>query len=230
LVAARRIVVNSWRKARVKPEQLLVVPQCWATIDYHEVATPQIGGAVSFLVAHSGVGHGLVLWFDSILTTGVRMSNAPASPELIYGSGFFPWTTPVALDAGDQVRVEFRATLVGADYIWCWDTLVLPKESHGPCKANFHQSSFFAVPLSKAKLKLRADDFVPALTDEGRADRLILDLMENGQGLGGIAERLAAAFPQRFADTQQALDHVADLAQKYCCRKADAGDTFRALK
>jgi hypothetical protein len=45
-------------------------------------------------------------------------------------------------------------------------------------------------------------------------------MMESGQALGAIAERLAARFPQRFADWQHALDHVSDLAQKYCRRPA----------
>jgi protein arginine N-methyltransferase 1 len=220
LAAARRIVVNSWRKARVKPEQLLVEPRCWATINYHEIATPQVGGELNWTVARSGIGHGLALWFDSILAPGVTMSNAPTAPELIYGCGFFPWTMPVALGAGDRVAVKLKAALVGADYIWCWDTQIVAQTSRAQCNASFRQSTFFATPLSPANLKLRAAEFVPTLNEEGRMDRLVLEMMESGQTLGAIAERLAARFPQRFADAQRALDHVGDLAQKYCQRPA----------
>jgi len=220
LAAARRIVVNIWRKARFKPEQLLVEPRCWATLDYREIATPQLSGELHWTVARTGIGHGLSLWFDSVLAPGVTLSNAPGSPELIYGSAFFPWTTPVALSAGDRVAVKLKATLVGADYIWCWDTQVVAQTSHAQCKANFRQSTFFATPLSPAKLKLRAAEFAPALNEEGRMDRLVLELMESGQALGAIAERLAARFPQRLADAQRTLDHVGDLAQKYCRRGA----------
>ena len=218
--AARRIVVNGWRKARVEPEQWLVEPKCWATINYHEIATPHVGGELSWTVARPGIGHGLLLWFDSILAPGVTLSNSPTLPELIYGSAFFPWTTPAPLSGGDRVTVKLKATLVGADYIWCWDTRIFPQESPAECKISFRQSTFFAAPLSRASLRLRAADYVPAITDAGRADRFVLELMENEIALGEIAERLAARFPQRFSDWQRALDHVADLAQKYSSQTA----------
>ena len=221
LAAARRIVVNSWRKARFKPEQLLVEPRCWTTIDYREIITPQLSGELAWTALSPGIGHGLSLWFDSILAPGVTLSNAPAAPELIYGSAFFPWLAPVTLSAGDRVTVKLKATLVGADYVWCWDTQIVTPAARPECKASFRQSTFFATPLSPANLKLRAAEFVPALNEEGKSDRVALEMMASGQALGVIAARLAADFPHRFADGQRALDHVGDLAQKYGCHADD---------
>src|SRR5215216_2144597 len=37
LSAATRLITNSWRKTRIKPDELLTEPICWATLDYYEV-------------------------------------------------------------------------------------------------------------------------------------------------------------------------------------------------
>ncbi len=120
--AARQSVTNTWRKARVAPEQLLVEPRCWATLDYASVESPNISAEASWMVARPGTGHGLGIWFDSTLAGGVCFSNAPGEPELVYGHAFFPWSAPVPLAEGDTVSVALRADLVGEDYVWCWDT------------------------------------------------------------------------------------------------------------
>jgi protein arginine N-methyltransferase 1 len=39
--AARRLVINTWRKGRVTKEQLLLEPQSWFTLDYATVESPK---------------------------------------------------------------------------------------------------------------------------------------------------------------------------------------------
>src|SRR5881396_287245 len=51
LNAASQIVTNSWRKARIAPEQLLSKPYCWATIDYLTVESPNVAAEMTFQVA-----------------------------------------------------------------------------------------------------------------------------------------------------------------------------------
>ena len=152
---------------------------------------------------------------DTILAEGIQLSNAPGKPELIYGNAFFPWSEPVNLVAGDTVTLKLQANLVSDDYIWRWDTCILAQGHPNQVKANFRQSTLFGVPLSSEQLHKRAAGFVPKLSEDGRADQLILQLMAEETPLGEIARQVLAQFPSRFATTQQALTRVGELSLKY---------------
>jgi len=213
--AARRIVSNTWSKRRVTPEQLLLEPRTWAVLDYATVESPDVSGVMTWTGTRPGTGHGLIVWFDTVLAEGIGFSNAPAEPELIYGGGFFPWSEPVAIDARDTVTVALHANLVGEDYVWRWDTTVLDGLHPGREKAHFSQSTFFGVPLSPAQLRKQAENYVPRLNEDGEIDRLILTLMNGEVPLREIARRVADRFPSRFGSPRDALNRVGGLARQY---------------
>jgi protein arginine N-methyltransferase 1 len=150
LSAGMRLVTNTWRKTRIKPEQLLVAPVCWTTIDYYEVNTADTKAEISWQAARNGSAHGVAVWFDSELIDGIGFSNHPSAPEMIYGQGFFPFSEPVEVFEGDKIKLRLQATMVGDDYVWRWDT-DFPNVS-------FKQSTFFGAALSptvlaRAKIK-----------------------------------------------------------------------------
>jgi len=149
LAAGRRLVTNTWRKSRIKPEQLLTAPACWTTLDYYEVNNPDIHAVVSLWAARTGTAHGIAVWFDSELAEGIRFSNHPAAPETIYGTGFFPFSDPVEVSEGDRITVQLAADLVNDGYVWRWETEI-------PGKASFKQSTFFGVPLLTNQLRKSA--------------------------------------------------------------------------
>ncbi len=149
LSAGRRLETNMWRKSRIKPDQLLSNPVCWTTLDYHEVTSPDVRAEISWQATRKGTAHGVAAWFDSELAEGIRFSNHPAAPEMIYGAGFFPFLQPVELMEGEHVTVKLAADLVNDGYVWRWDTEV-------PGKASFKQSTFFGVPLSTNQLRKSA--------------------------------------------------------------------------
>jgi protein arginine N-methyltransferase 1 len=213
--AARQIVSNTWRRERFAPEQLVLEPQTWATLDYRTVENPNVGGELTWTAARTGIGHGLLVWFDSSLAEDAGFSNAPTAPELIYGGAFFPWSTPVSIAVGDSVTVALRANLVGEDYIWSWETVVRDQAQPAREKASFKQSTFFGAPLSPARLLKQAASYVPRLNEDGQIDQWILALMANEMPLGEIAGRALERFPAHFADSQEALTRVGALAQRY---------------
>jgi len=141
-----RLVTNTWRKSRIRSEQLLTDPVCWTTLDYYEVNSPDVRAEISWQSTRKGTAHGVAVWFDSELIEDIRFSNHPAAPEMIYGTGFFPFLQPVELMEGEQVTVQLAADLVNDGYVWRWDTEV-------PGKASFKQSTFFGVPLSTNQLR-----------------------------------------------------------------------------
>jgi protein arginine N-methyltransferase 1 len=149
LSAGRRLVTNTWRKSRIKPEQLLTEPVCWTSLDYYEVSSADVRGEISWKPTRKGNAHGVAVWFDSELAEGIQFSNHPAAPETIYGIGFFPFSDPVEVVEGDRITVQLAADLVNDGYVWRWDTEI-------PGKASFKQSTFFSVPLSTNQLRKSA--------------------------------------------------------------------------
>lgn len=212
--AASQIVTNVWKKARVTPDQLLTKPYCWATLDYLNLESPNVSSEMTFQVMRPGTAHGFVMWFDTFLDDGIEFSNAPGQPKLIYGSGFFPWSSPVDLVPDDTVSVGLRANLVGSDYIWSWETRVCGNDS-GQAKAHFRQSTFFGSAFSSVRLRKRATSYLANLNDDGQIDKFILAMMDGNTSLGEIATEVCSRFPRDFPAWQEALTHVGDLSVRY---------------
>jgi protein arginine N-methyltransferase 1 len=210
LSPARRLAVNDIQKAHLTPKQLLTLPQLWATLDYATVDSPHHRAGLTFSVQHSGVGHGIVVWFDSCLVDGIGFSNAPGAPETIYGSMFFPWTEPVSLAEGQNVHVDLDANLVANDYVWRWTTHI-DSAGSGP-GLRFEQSQFAGAVVSLTKLRRSASDHVPQLSEDGRVNRRALELIDGKKSLEAIARQLASEFPQRFACWQQGLSYATKIS------------------
>ncbi|PYT92310.1 MAG: hypothetical protein DMG36_15625 [Acidobacteria bacterium] len=219
--AALQRTTNTWEKGRVTPEQLLVEPQCWAMLDYGALESPDVSAQVTWAASRTGIGHGLIIWFDAILADGVTFSNAPNAPELIYGSAFFPWLEPVTLAVGDVISVAIQAKLIDEDYIWRWDTRVLSQGDAGQIKADFKQSTFFGVPLSPERMHRWASHHVPALNEEGQLELFILSLMDGEKSLEEIAKQAVDRFPNRFSGWHDALTHVGKLSENYSRQPSD---------
>ncbi len=215
--AARRLVTNTFIKTRVNPDRLLTPPLHWATLAYTTMVDSNLAAELSWTLARAGTAHGLILWFDATLAEGTGFSNAPSSPELVYGSTFFPFSTPVTLGVDDTVHCALHADLVGDDYVWRWETRVLDQGRADAMKASFKQSTLLGVPLSLSRLRKRADSFKPCLQEDGRIDAFILGRMAAGEGdsLGAIARQVAERFPARFKSWKDALAQVGDLSQQY---------------
>lgn len=215
LSAIRKHLTNSPRKMRAEPEQLLMEPRQWAALDYERLRGCNVAGEAHALATRDGVAHALCLWFDTDLCDGVGFSNAPGQPESIYGQWMLPLSAPIEIAAGDSIKLQIHADLVGDNYLWRWNTTVHGVNNPDVPKAEFSQSTLASVPLSLAGLQKRADDYVPELNGDGIVDREVLTAMSQQTPLGEIATRLTEQYPERYGDWTSALSHIGDLAQKY---------------
>lgn len=214
--AARRLEVNSRVPTEIQPGQLLSAPARFDILDYSAPEPSDLCTEVRLPIDAAGIGHGLCVWFDAILAEGIGFSNAPGRPTIsVYRQTLFPWPEPVALQAGDVVAARFREDLVGGEYLWSWDTRILREDDPGQVLAEFKQSEFFSAPLSPAALRKQSASHVPALNDPGRIDHTILRMMADQIPLGDIARHLAAEYPARFPQWQDALPRVGELSLKY---------------
>jgi type I protein arginine methyltransferase len=213
LTASRHYLTNSWQKYHAQPEQLLVEPQSWGSIDYYTVVETDIQTELTWTATRAGTAHGLVLWFDTELVPGIYFSNAPGKPTLGYGNAFFPWSEAVDLVPGDEIKVFLAANLVRDDYIWRWETRI--RSGNGRPKAEFKQSNFYSYLESSDKLLRQASEHVPTLSPKGEIDRFILELMDGENSLREIAQRLITAYPQEMHSVNEALTRAGDLSVKY---------------
>jgi len=214
LSAAKRVVTNTWRKARINADQLLASPVCCYKLDYNEIETSDLETNALLKVNRSGTAHGFAIWFDSELIDGVGFSNNPREPELIYGQAFFPLPHPVAIQQGDRIELSLKANMVRGDYVWRWETTILASESLQP-RASFRQSTLHGVPLSPGQLRKQSAGYKPTLTEAGQVRSFIMATMTGDSSLEDIATRLVERFPKRYVDWKSALDDVTEVSLEF---------------
>ena len=212
--AARRIATNGFRKANLRPEQLLSEPRPLATLDYSRLETSNLRGQLECTITRTGTAHGLGVWFDSELAPGILMSNAPGSPPMIFGNVFFPLAEPVPVGESDVMSCDLRADLVSEDYVWTWETSV-KRKSQPSEPMIFRQSTFFNEIYNSGQLQKLSARHVPTLNDEGLTKQFILEKMNGDLSLEAIANELAARFPQMFSTFQESLKQVTQLSKQY---------------
>lgn len=214
LSIAKELALNGWLKQHQKLEggAVLASSACWLELDYRRLEQDHGTGRAEFEVETAGVGHGLALWFEAELVTGLSLNTSPWQPPGTYGWVFLPWLRPLELAPGDQLEVDLQAVLTGADYVWTWTT----RQLRGGVEAvRFEQSSFYSEPISRQRLARRDAASRPRLAPAGEVARWALERFDGSRALGELAGQLAERFPDRFADSRTALDHLATLVELY---------------
>jgi protein arginine N-methyltransferase 1 len=212
---AHYFVDNEVDKHRARPDQVLGDAVPWANLEYPTLTERGVRGGGTSAITKAGLGHGLLVWFDTELVDGIGYSNAPGAGDGIYGQILLPWPEAVALHAGDRVSFELRADPVGSDYVWTWTTEI-QRPISGPGHATrFRQSTFKSIPPSPASVRARALPFAPSLSPEGTEVLEVLEGMRAGVTVGELARQLLAAHPARFPSFDHAHGFVAALAERY---------------
>jgi protein arginine N-methyltransferase 1 len=210
-----RRLAHTWRKRRVEAAQLISAPAEWGRIDYRSVVDPTVRGTAKLTATRDGVVHGVSAWFEACLLPGIGFTNAPGSPEAIYGQAYFPLPAAVAVEAGEEIEVTLEGRLGREDYLWRW-------RAHGRDGRadawSCDQSTFFSTPLAAESLRRRAPSFVPVANGGGALDAWILSRMDGSRSIQAIAAEAAGRFPDRLKSLSEALARVGDLAERYTDR------------
>jgi len=125
------------RQRSLGPSDLLSKPARWATLDYSTARPQRVSGSAEWRIDRPGIGHGLLLWFDTVLAADHGFSTAPGNAG-VYPQIFLPWTTPIDLDEGERVAVDLWAQPDGEP--WGWNTIVTDVEERE--RLRFKQSTF----------------------------------------------------------------------------------------
>jgi protein arginine N-methyltransferase 1 len=149
-VAAR--LRSEWYRSRVGPGELSAGGVQWATLDYTTIESPNVEGRGEWTFAHEGICDGLVVWFDADFGFGVTLSNSPLSPRTLYGQAFFPFEHPLHVNAGDRLTAELRANCVSGDYVWSWNSMLVPAAPASQ-PVTFRQSNLASHLVSLERLR-----------------------------------------------------------------------------
>lgn len=151
---ARRLR-DAWRRVRLEAGDLLAAPVEIATMDLATVTAPGVEGRAEFTVSREARLEGIAVWFDAELFGDVRMPNAPAAPRTLYGQALFPLTRAADVRAGDTIHFEWRAHFVAGNYVFAWNTRIVPVR--GGDGVAFRQSTLAEALLSAEAIDRRGD-------------------------------------------------------------------------
>ncbi len=214
LSAGHRFVSNILLQVEPENTALLSEPVDLGALDYYAISDPDCSGKVELAAEQDGMAHGLLLWFDSELAPGVAFSNALHLPPQVYSHVFLPLERALAVAPGDRLHVDLTATLIDGSYVWAWNSDLWRANATEP-EARFRQSTFLGKVMSPDSLRTRASSYAPPSLEFHEIDRFCLSLIDGKRSLGEIAEQLQERFPDRFASTIAALNHVTRLTGRY---------------
>jgi len=213
-------VVNSHAMYRASPEHLAAPGQAWATMDYHTITDPNVGGELAWTIDHDTTVHGLEVWFDAEIGYGFSFSNAPGAEKLVYGTEFFPFARPLAVVAGDELVCRIDANHLKGVYVWRWRTR---HSRRGEVIASFGQSDLKGyLDDPRSTLLRQLPDHVPDLSEQAKATHLVLDAFVQGASVAEATESLIAAAIGAYRG-ERALDFVGGISSRYSTVTPDGG-------
>jgi len=207
------LLLNGSYSTQFMHEQLLTEPQTWAVLDYSVGAKACPAADISFSVTRAGTAHGLCLWFETELFNGIGYSSGPSPRKSVYGQVFLPWLEAVPVQEGQNISLGLHANLIGKEYVWRWETKIAGNGK--VADRTFQQSTFQGANFTPQSLRRRAADFVPSLSEEGQANRWMLQAIDGKTSLQEIAQAAAKKFPQIFPRWEDALHRAAELATQF---------------
>lgn len=214
LSPAADFAVNMPDRAQLDRAALLAEPCELAVLDYRAITDPNLDASAEFVASSHETAHGLLLWFEAELAEGIRFSNGPGDPPLIYDQKFFPFEEPLRLAPGDRIRTRIRARFLEGRYVWSWETNCFAQGGDEP-RRSFRQSTFKGRIFVMEKLKTHAHYQSPEPSPQMAIDRECLELVDGERSLEDIANTLTQRHPNYFTSAKQALRHVTRLLAGY---------------
>jgi len=197
-----------WYRAEVGAELLLADAKQWHTIKYTSNAPVDAAGRPSWTTDRAGTLDGLCVWFDAELATGRVLTNAPGTPETVYGRAFLPFVQPIAVAKGDRIEAELTFKALPSSYAGFWEAAVHPVAGSGRVPLRARLSTLDQLAFGPQALNSRALDYRPQRGVLGDAWQTLVALADGERTSKALAEELLRRHPLRFADRAAAEDFV----------------------
>jgi len=209
--AAAKIARNTGYPTRFQPPDLLSDDATLCTLDASTHVTSAIRADLSLVARRDGMLHGIGAWFTAHLADGVPMSNSPLAARRIDRSNvFFPLAAPVAIVAGDSIRVAFG--ILPSDLIVSW-TVDVVRDGRGI--AHSTQSTWNGLLLPREELTRTSLAFVPKRSARAEARLSVLELCDGHRPLGDIEREVFRRHSELFRSPDEAAVFVAEVVTRY---------------
>ncbi|WP_423141463.1 methyltransferase domain-containing protein [Parablastomonas sp. CN1-191] len=198
------------KKARVLPASAFgTAPATLGTFDLARPTAPDHLRFTAEVEAQRDADlDGLGGWFSSHLAPGVVMTNSPFAADRIgRPNAYLPLTAPLAVRAGDRIRIDLSARPRDEVITWSAQNLRTGERRR--------QSTFNAAPLSANDL-VPIEQRRPRLRDESRAAAIVMGYVDGARTRGDIVAAVAAEHP----DVVPAGGSVAELVARVLRRHA----------
>jgi hypothetical protein len=208
MAAIGDLAANSGHPRTLDTAQLLGAPAVGGSIDLG-ADDPSIVVSAEIAVTRPGTLHGVGGWFTATLSPAVEMSNVPDSPNRIARRGVvFPVRPAAAVAAGDRVSVRMR--MLPAQLVTSWTVRVFRGDATEPSD-RFDHSTLGGMLLDTQRLRRTGPEFVPNLTERGKARLSVLDLCDGRRPVAAIERDVLDRHPGLFRNRAEAAVFVAEV-------------------
>jgi protein arginine N-methyltransferase 1 len=204
-----RWALNTGYPQRLDREHLLGAASVSATFSTTEAPDLlRVDGDVR--VERGGVMHGVGAWFLAAMAPGVTMTNGPcAAARINRRNVFLPLEHPIAVAAGDEIRLAIR--IRPSDMLVAWTVEFrtaagIVRERH---------STLAGMLVTREEVRAHDPQSQPRLTDRGRARLTLLALCDGRHSLADIEREVQLRHPELFATAAQTQAFVAEVVTRY---------------
>ncbi len=98
-------------------------PVCWHRIDYSDaghIEKRKFGSQNTITISQSGLVHGVLCWFETVLTEDIGYRTEPSNHKPTYGRLLLPFLTPVAVSAGQECDLTVQCYRLKKNWTWDW--------------------------------------------------------------------------------------------------------------
>jgi protein arginine N-methyltransferase 1 len=192
---------NTKHATRFEQEELLAEAETLATLELGAEAAPFLSWSAEFSCTRDGTLDGVAGWFDCRLTDYIHMTNSPVTDGHINRpQAFFPLDAPVAVTAGERIRVTMMAR--HQDHVIAW-VIELPDTG-----TRFTHTTFNGLLLDSEALTRAQPDRVAKLNDRGRARQVVLSYCDGHRTIAEIQEIVRREHPGLFPSAVAATSFI----------------------
>jgi precorrin-6B methylase 2 len=202
----------------IREKDLLATPESFFSHRVGQPVPPLDEATARFAVQRGGKMHGVAVWFDAVLATGVNWSNAPSEKPTIWQNAFLHTRAAPDVRRGEWVRVRLSHAPWGAEsWIWSWHVQI--EDAGGTARYSEQCSEFHSLPMSAARLRARSLDQPLNPDRSAEKQRRVFELVDGHRTAREVGEELSGRFPDLFPDAEQAAREVISIVRPILRRK-----------
>ena len=181
-----------------------------ASIDLAQAEPTPLRLEAELTFDRAGTLHGIGGWFLAELAPDVFMTNSPLAQESIGRmNSYFPIERPVAVRAGDRLRLDMSIRPLEMMTSW---TVVVVQQGR---EERFQHSTLQGMIVSREEVAKNRPDFVPRLSPWAEARRTILELCDGQRTLREIQDAVARRHAGLFRAPGEAAQFIAECIARY---------------